>query len=925
MKNPFTAVLSLLFMMVCCHAAAQKVQNTDDPLQEIFVKQNSFSQFCPLEKAYLHFDKPYYMTGETIYFKAYGTLGYNFIPDTMSRTLHVEMLDSRGSQVHALQLELQYGCSAGTIDIPENYEPGIYKIRAYTHWMRNFSEAPLFEKNIAIYNARLASIKWDVHTRIGEGPSADTLLVDIRLSNADYAPIMRPYDYVFKAAGMKRVKGSSQTDSNGHDVLRMVLDKNNRPDVGEVSLMIPGISDYQTNVSLLASAVHLTLFPEGGNMVDGIRQRIAFKITDEKGSGLHGSGELRDSQGRVVAAFSDFHLGMGAFVLTPSASETYTAQVTVEDGRTASAVLPKAFASGYVMETHFAEQNDSIRFHIRRHGFAEDTRVGLMMQSGGKVLWTGKLRMAKDSVYLAIGRSALPSGVLQFTLFQTDGEPLCERLVFVNHDDAFNIQVQTSKKGYGKRERIAMELSVTDHEGKPVQGSFSVSVTDTKQVSDTARYQGNLLTHMLLTSEIKGYIEQPGYYFEAQDVTQRKALEYLLMTQGWRRYRWEQALQKQFVIQYPAEKGLTITGTVQNITTHKPMPDHEVTLLIQNKKDVEVGTAVTSWRGRFRFFPNFYGEARVTLQTKNKKDKLIERRIELEEETFIPDSTLMSTIASTQPADARQQARAADQQITKTYQETYSLVQDYLDEQDSIMRVYEIGAAEVHAKEILTPTYTKVAEKVINVGTEMNELRNDLNFRVSNILEFLYYTYPERFAEIPTDSGSRVVYLKGRRMDGGYRDLIYLVNDMAVDPELILAEDVMCYERIEVVDQSGLACMYVTGDYDDIECMTAVVVVIQRRPDGSCAEMNTGIKNYVMQGYAIAKEFYSPDYNGRDRDSAMPDIRSTIYWNPNVVTGTDGKATINFYQNDMGNPLKAKIEGISLSGFTGIGSTEYNF
>jgi hypothetical protein len=215
--------------------------------------------------------------------------------------------------------------------------------------------------------------------------------------------------------------------------------------------------------------------------------------------------------------------------------------------------------------------SDSIGIEIRRTGRQGEEMLGIMIRKGGVALWCGYLRMHADSYRMKIAKSALPTGVSQITLFLPDGTPVSERLVFVNNHDHLRLSVKTPEAFPGPREKVSLELTATDVYGQPVQGSFSVSVTDRSQARDTARYGGNLLTHLLLTSDIRGRVEDPLWYFEADTREKREALELLLLTQGWRRYIWEMAASgTPPVLPHPVERGIPVGGTVRNLTTGRP-------------------------------------------------------------------------------------------------------------------------------------------------------------------------------------------------------------------------------------------------------------------------------------------------------------------------------------------------------------------
>ena len=549
--------------------------------------------------------------------------------------------------------------------------------------------------------------------------------------------------------------------------------------------------------------------------------------------------------------------------------------------------------------------------------------MGVMIQNGGEILWRGHLRMRGDSSLLRVSKASLPTGISQVTLYRADGTAVSERLVFANNHDALHIQITSPEKTFRPRAKVDMNLKVTDPQGNPVQGSFSLSVTDGSQVQDTARYGDNLLTHLLLSSEVRGRIEDPGYYFEADTQEKRQALEVLLLTQGWRRYLWDLAQSDTLPqMKYPVDRGIPISGTIRNITTRQPVKDHEVTLLLQHKEGMDAAVYNTDETGHFKFVTDYFGEGKVNIQTKyttrRNKTLHIERAIDLDknELSFNSDAEGLSVLReNNSPQGGLDKSLQLAQAAIEDYQQAQEEVKDYFMRMDSVASVIHLNTVEVKTKAVWKPSnhLTSVADTTIMIREAMETMRDYVNYGAYGIQEFLLYAYPEKFKLYAAAGNETVMYV-------GRRPLLFLVDTWPVDDP----GDISCYSKVEIIEKPGVALIY-ASDYellsDDI--LKMVIIALTQNPDAMCRNIPLGVRSYRMQGYAQAKEFFSPDY--AKENPATPDARSTLFWAPHVQTDSTGRASVSFYNSDQATGLSVNVQGMATSGTTGAGATREEF
>ncbi|HJP62307.1 MAG TPA: carboxypeptidase-like regulatory domain-containing protein, partial [Mucilaginibacter sp.] len=339
-------------------------------------KIDSFATTHPIEKAYLQFDKPYYAAGDTLYFKAYVTMGERHLPSQISGVLHADLINTKNKIDQSIKLQMANGIAWGDFALPDSLPKGNYRVRAWTQWMCN-DPGSFFEKTIPI--------------------------------------------------------GSLQNDK--------VPESN-------TTRAITGKPDVQ-------------FFPEGGALVTGIKSRIAFKAIRLDGLGINIKGEILDNDNRTITTFASAHLGMGSFELTPESGKTYAAKLTFADGTSQTMALPKPEEKGITLSVN----NDSIplaKVKIIANGAYLKENKGkdytLLIYSGG-IATTVDCKLDSTVTTLDILKRKLFTGVTTITLFSSNNEPLCERLIFVQNYDQLDLNVTTDKIEYAPREKVTLKLN----------------------------------------------------------------------------------------------------------------------------------------------------------------------------------------------------------------------------------------------------------------------------------------------------------------------------------------------------------------------------------------------------------------------------------------------------------------------------------
>lgn len=513
MKNLF----SLLLLLLLTTGGAQ-AGSLDDIRQAL--ESSSVSQVQ--EKVYIHTDNQCYFVGDTLWYKAYVVRADNLVPTDMSRILYVELLSPDGVLVERQQIIVapeNYTC--GQFVLTDSLYSGYYELRAYTRWMLNFN---------------VAQHKYTVQ---------ETWKFFNRQMCADY---YRLWDGLYSRVFPVYSKPETAGDYAARRMYQRPKTRIQKPKKEEL---------------------FVTFYPEGGSLVEGVESRVAFAVEDQLTEAVDIAGTLLDGD-REVGRLSTSHMGRGTFTVTPG-EKRLKARFTWR-GKTYTFQLPKAEKSGAVLTY------DDGRVTIRGRGLPQYRHYGLSVLCRGVLKHFAELEPLTDgaAVSVALPLSELPVGVNDVTVFDDEGRVLADRLFFWKGQDGLfaeaPIQPTESIKPtttYQPYEPISVGLQL------PPETTFSLSVRDTG--TDEPTYNdGNLMTDLLLSSELRGFIAKPAYYFESDDAEHRRRLDLLMMVQGWRKYKWTELSDTARQMRYEPEQTMTVSGNVYKMLSINDVELEEV-------------------------------------------------------------------------------------------------------------------------------------------------------------------------------------------------------------------------------------------------------------------------------------------------------------------------------------------------------------
>ncbi|WP_339614388.1 TonB-dependent receptor plug domain-containing protein [uncultured Winogradskyella sp.] len=640
--------------------------------------------------------------------------------------------------------------------------------------------------------------------------------------------------------------------------------------------------------SIILEKPDLNFYPEGGYLIENVTCKVAIKIKNESYSKIPLSGHITDNDGTIISEFSTLDYGLGVFNITPQPNKTYYANLDL-NGSEYKYQLPEALAFGYGLNIN----NKDNHLLVEVKSTTEQGLAGsyLMLHQRGEILFDKLETETKTNYFLRLATDALQDGVAHLTLFNYEGKPVCERLVFIeNPNNKATIKIEKDKNLLGAKEKISLKLTTEDAKGSNLPSYLSMSVRDINAIPHNNRSK-NIKMWLLLNSDLRGDIGDPSYFFSVNaDYKSRYLLDLVMMTNGWRRFTWQNLLYgKNDINTFPIEKGITISGTTKLLKPPNSATPAFTTLTFYGDQIVERPVKKSNAVGKFSFGPFvFYDSIQTIIQsrlTDITSEKAREVLIFLDE-------------AAPSPKVAR------NNHINNENQNS------------DILKVSEYGSA-------INFQYNQSSQKldeVLIIGNKKSERKAEME-------DISKFDDPSYRLDIESDeslSKQTVISLLARLpgvsfMGGrprrisirgsGSNPLIFL-DDVAVTLDY-LAE--INANQISFIDLYKGANAAIYSNSKD-----GVIVIYTRRGSSTSsrrAKRKPGVINYSAQGFYTAMEFYSPKYSSETNQNTKTDIRTTLHWEPKIrITRQNQTQEISFFTCDIKGDYIIEIEGISDSG-----------
>ena len=674
-------------------------------------------------------------------------------------------------------------------------------------------------------------------------------------------------------------------------------------------------SSMENRPSETEEKLNVRFFPEGGQLVEGVTSQVAFKAESKNEGNIELSGTIYTKEGAEITSFETLHDGMGRFEYTPSAQPAI-AKVDFQ-GKKYEFTLPQALPNGYVLST--VSNAGALLVRVFCNAATPQDTLAVFISHQGRPYVHQLISCRSDAPQeFILPTRKLPAGVLQVSLINRAGNTLCERFVFANPRAPLQISTKKLKEVYAPYAPIRCELQIKNAKGEPVSGELSVSIRDGVR-SDYLEYDNNIFTDLLLTSDLKGYIHQPGYYFASPSPRKQTELDVLLMVHGWRKYDMSQAISTApfTPLQLP-ETQLALNGQVKSTILKNKLKDIALSVIVKKDDQFITGGTVTDENGRFSIpVEDFEGTTEAVIQTRKVGKERNKDASILIDRNFSPAPR----------AYGYKELHPEWKDLAYWQQKAESFDSLYMDSIRKVEGLYVLDEVEIKSKRRQGSNMaTKINEKSIDAYYDVRrsvDLLRDNGKIVTTIPELMEKLSPQfdwdRSNDKLTYRQKPICYIMDNHILSetetqmmltevdGLASIIISKGTGGIDDEIIQNT-----KMSEVTDSTGV-------DISKLDKYSVFYLIPLPRRDvlNKSQSAVLGTRQTVIQGYTRPLEYYSPAYPTKELYMDKVDKRRTLYWNPSVQADENGKAVIECYNNQYSTPLIIQAETLGKDGQIG--------
>ncbi len=945
-----------------------KIKAQNPPVDSALLKRltqqlNDYQNHFQPEKVYLQFDRTFFKPGEAIWFSAYVRDANTLKASSKSDLVYVELNGPNGGNLKKITLVAENGRVRGDFQLGDKVPGGLYTIKAYTNWQKNQNH--FFERKIQVQAVVLPKLRMELNMlREAYGPG-DEVEAKLELKNLENKALSnQAFEYQLMLDGEAQKSYQGNTDSKGIANIKLDLPKILETTEGLVNISIEHKGQMESiarSIPIVLNKIDLQFLPEGGDLVETLSGKIAFKALNEFGKPADVEGHVMNGKGQQVATFRSYHQGMGAFDFQPEEGEYYYARITNPVGIEMDYALPKVMKRGYGLKVG-KQENNVLHFDVMS---TEAEALVVLLQSNGRI-YESRTTLAREGTHqLSFPVDKLPIGIAQLTLFDSKEVPRAERLVFLNPDKKLDISITTDKEKYKPREKVSMTVEVKDERGLPMPGQFSLAVADDNLLTFADDKQGHILSYLLIESELNGTIEEPNFYFDPAEKHPEKdqllALDYLMLTQGWRRFNWMDMQKKPtLVMEYEGERAI-LAGVVMD---KKKNPVAGARIELVGAKNIRT---FSDENGRFSFenvkrnesnrievlaeknsiyrtfsTSNYGDDLEIYMDgpfvynfknLPNDKDYIQGQIHDSNGETLIGANVIVkgTTIGTVTDIDGNFSFKPGlglpyDLVVSYTGYETKRVT---INNPSELIDV-EMNESGMLLDEVVVTGYggirrnrraaRRAKRKSKKAKKEVASVSKALEGKVAGIAQ-------ADEGDIITIRGSRSgdtnYYLDGIRISSSQlqsenkTQKIYISGTPArfentenVGKQIEQSKGQKLEKQITLPqDHLGRHLDFVRGKMAIVDLNT----ILEKKK----------IAENFQTGFYQSRDFYMPAYTANEKVEVRDDFRPTIYWNPSIEVGRDGLARVEFFTNDEITTFRATVEGLAIDG--GIGRKKHTF
>ena len=689
--------------------------------------------------------------------------------------------------------------------------------------------------------------------------------------------------YFYKQLLISRISGSSRSSSKNNRTGNMVAD--------------------------------VAFLPEGGVLLENATNLVAFKAISRLGYGVNAKGTVKDEKGAVVASFNTDYKGMGLLFLTPESGKSYSAYI---EGFPSFRYKFEPVKAGIKIQlVNHTSKEVIVNIAGNSELLAEETFY-LANMYRGEVLFYQAFKMDGINKVFKFESSSLKPGINKLVLLDKTLKPVSERLLFSRNFQLNNLLIQTNKEVYGKRSEIKFQINDEKYLTEKDFSNLSVSVFHELVVPENG-FSKNILSQLLVDSELNGFLESSADLFSDTEISAEAKLRLVMLTNGYSSYFWNNAPNKTEELKYKQEAGINLKGVAKNILTGNIIANGEITMAIQKYDEVAFLTQKTDSLGNFTFPGLLFNDtANVHVQAKNetgkmnadaaieavfKSTKATESQFKLMNEKISEPSKLATLKYQIYNENKKYQPKVKSDKRNKSNQEDT--------EKDGHFRLYESADFVLEVKPF-EQSYDNVLDYMVGKvpGVDINgddiRIRGASSFGANSMPMFLVDGVPlvgSQTFNLPLEV-TQTKDIEGNAVSNTNEQLIQTVKAIPIS-------DV---DKIEVLKSpQNLAVFGVKG-------ANGVIAIYTRRGNANTgSSVGKGIIENKVIGYSKYREFYSPKYTPENVTDKQPDLKTLLYWNPEVTT-KNGTTELRFFSSDQPGKYNIIVEGIANDGRICLGS-----
>jgi 5-hydroxyisourate hydrolase-like protein (transthyretin family) len=875
-----------LLLFICVSLATFAFISPPSFIEDLISKSNEKRATVLKESVFIHTDRNSYNQGDTLWLKGYINDFTSGMPSEISQTISVKIIDQNNKLIVSNDYYNEQGKIDGAINIPTNLDDGEYNLVAYTSTMKNYSEEWYFVKSIYLKSLRASSqIIPNLNIKINydktEYKAGDEIVAKFSFVKKDNEQVNKTtIEYVVESDKeiIKSFKGEAINSGDINIRFKAPRDVNNVSILVKIKNRDQSLS-YTSMVPLRSRNLVVSFFPEGGEIIRNLTNRVAFQATDSLGNAINITGYIVDEKGKKIKAVTTEHNGLGLFNFVPVKNKEYLLSVD-----NLLIPLPEIRKKG-VNFTIVKITEDTLTVRVNSN-FNSHKKIYLSATMRERVYW-GIEGQVEQTALINIPLSEIPKGILQLTLFDESKQPVLERLYYVNRHKGLKINISPNKTSFISRDSTSLQIKVTDHNNKPVQTELSLAAKDALfDANGLNKLNTNIDSYFSFSSQLHGKWRQelnksPVWNEEKTS----RVLDLMLLVYGWRKFEWNKLSTIDTLIDYELIRGRVTKGR------KKVSINAQVDLFSFNSN--EAFTTYTDSSGYFSFDKRILNKLSTSLAVSSFfEDKPLNLRLSMEGEASSDSLPSYSGILTGQ-IKYRSDRKSPDRTLEVVNFTYYQFLQEVIimenrlqEEENPILEKFSnVSVASKSGEELV---YSSDIVGLIGQVTtiQFHDTRNNrIFFRAAN------------------RSAGALYVLDGFVIGNDYSSIIN------ISPENI--------KHLSVL--KGLAGTYVYGSRAQDG-----VVFITTKATSNDTEPETAKNIAFLNGYSKKRMFYSPKYRTNEqRENPIPDLRKTLYWNPNVTTDENGEAVVSYYNSDRKSTINVSVQGMSKEGFYGSVNTSY--